>query len=140
MSTEHKHREIVGRIPAGNQYEGYIWMSGEQKPKVFPRDGAFTDDLESKTLPFVVEGWLYDRANDTSYAIRYLDGKYIRVKYDLSVAEKEAITYQAHDLYPIMQFQVKEYWAPEPDDNCAGMKVLRHAWTAFAGFANPPKK
>lgn len=140
MSSEHKHREIVtDRIPAGD-YEGYLWYSDAQKPKVFPRDGAFTDDLESETIPFVVEGWLYDQANDTSYAIRYLDGKYIRVKYDLFAAEQDAITYQAHDLQPETHFRVKEYWSPEPDPNCASMKVFRHAWTAFAGFANPLKK
>ncbi|SEP60605.1 TIGR04423 family type III CRISPR-associated protein [Neolewinella agarilytica] len=140
MSTEHKHRKIVSRIPAGNQYEGYVWMSDEQKPKVYHQGDAFTEDFSPDATPFVVEGWLYDQANDTSYAIRYLDGKYIRVKYDLSAAEQDAITYQAHDLQPETHFRVKEYWAPKPDPNCAGMDVLRHAWTAFAGFANPPKK
>lgn len=137
--TKQISREVVkDRIPLGN-YEGYLWYSDAEKPKVFPRDGAFTDDLETATIPFVVEGWLYDRENDKSYAIRYVDGKYLRVAYDLTLTDKQRTEYVAHDLGDIKSFSVAEYWAPEPDDHCAGMPVLRHAWTAFAGFASPKK-
>lgn len=139
MSTETtKNREALERIPSGN-YEGYLWFSDEQKPKVFPRDGAFTDDLESKVIPFVVEGWLYDRENNKSYAIRYLDGEYLRTAYDLAATSEAPVEYMAHDLEGIETFKVVEHWAPEPDPYCAKMPVLRHAWTAFAGFANPTK-
>jgi len=139
MSTETtKNRAALERIPAGN-YEGYLWYSDAEAPKVFPRDGAFTDDLETATIPFVVEGWLYDRENDTSYAIRYVDGKYLRVAYDLTLVDNQRTEYVAHDLGDIKAFSVAEHWAPEEDPYCAKMPVLRHAWTAFAGFASPKK-
>jgi CRISPR type III-associated protein (TIGR04423 family) len=136
---DNKARRTVAQIPPGNQYEGYLWYSDAQKPIVYQPGKAFQDDFVASAIPFVVEGWLYHQVANKSYAIRYLDGKYIRTEYDLSVAEKEMVTYQAHDLQPITQFRVKEYWAPEEDPNCDYMEVLRHTWTAFAGFVHPKK-
>jgi CRISPR type III-associated protein (TIGR04423 family) len=140
MSTTPKARQELTLIPAGNQYEGYIWHSDAERPTVFRPGDDFTDSFSAAAIPFIIEGWLYDRMNNVSYAIRYLDGNYLRTEYDLSATNERPITYQAHDLQPVTQFQVVEHWAPEPDPNCADMEVLRHAWTAFAGFASPSKK
>jgi CRISPR type III-associated protein (TIGR04423 family) len=134
-NTKANSREAKKRIPAGN-YEGYLWFSDEQAPHIFHPTDDFTDDFSAKAIPFVVEGWLYDRANAVSYAIRYLDGKYLRTAYHLSASEERSIEYVAHDLKGVKTFRVVEHWAPEEDPYCAGMSVLRHAWTAFAGFAS----
>ncbi|MBC6995247.1 TIGR04423 family type III CRISPR-associated protein [Neolewinella lacunae] len=140
MSTPSNSRRILDQIPTGNQYEGYLWYSDKDKPAVFQPGKDFTDDFSPTTIPFIVEGWLYDRENQKSYAIRYLDGQYLRTEYDLAATEEAPIEYQAHDLQPITHFKVVEHWSPEEDENCAEMEVLRHAWTAFAGFAHPTKK
>lgn len=140
MSNENKARQTVAKIPAGKQYEGYFWKSNTEKPMVFHPGDDFKDDFEAAAIPFIVEGWLYDTQTNKSYAIRYLDGQYVRTEYDLATPKAHPITYQAHDLQPITHFQVVEHWAPEEDENCARMEVLRHAWTAFAGFAQSTKK
>ena len=127
------------RIPDGQQYEGYLWSSDKQKPRVFHPGVAFTDDFEPTDNPFIVEGWLYDKVAGKSYSISYVDGHYFRTEYDLKQADKKPIVYQAHDLQAVTHYCVREYWHPQVDDNCAGMEVLRHAWTAFAGFANSNK-
>jgi CRISPR type III-associated protein (TIGR04423 family) len=139
MSTTTQTRQVIEKIPASSQYEGYLWPSDAERPDVFHPGADFTDDFSATAIPFIVEGWLYDKAEQKSYAIRYLDGKYIRTEYDLAATDKHRIEYQAHDLQPVTRFRVAEHWAPEEDPNCARMEVLRHAWTAFAGFASSNK-
>ena len=140
MSTATSNgRTKVDRIPSGTNYEGYLWESNEEVPDIYHVGEAFEDDFEASQNPFIVEGWLYDAAANKSYAIRYLDGQYLRVEHDLSVSETTEIKYQAHDLKDVSRFKVVEHWVPEDDDNCAGMPVLRHAWTAFAGFVPSTK-
>lgn len=136
MSTTSQAQRVLEQVPPGNQYEGYLWFSDKESPKVYRHGDDFTDGFSATAIPFIVEGWFYDKAEQKSYAIRYLDGKYIRTEYDLAATDKHRIEYQAHDLQPVTRFRVAEHWAPEEDLNCAGMEVLRHAWTAFAGFAS----
>ena len=56
-------------------YQGYIWYSDEQAPKVY--DNAEVGfELDDNANPFVIEGQLYDRAEDRSVSIKFIDGKY----------------------------------------------------------------
>jgi CRISPR type III-associated protein (TIGR04423 family) len=131
-----------GRLPAGNQYEGYLWFSDQQSPEVYLKGDAFADEYEPTANPFIVEGWLYDHVTNKSYAIRHQNGAYLRTEYDLDVIAKDQqpIKYRAHDIESADYYHVVEHWAPEPDPNCEEMPVLRHAWTAFAGFVHPKEK
>lgn len=129
----------LDKIPDGH-YEGYLWRSHKQEPDVFTQDTLFTDAELTKTKnPFVIEGWLYDADQQYSYAIRWVDGRYYRTRYELSKDAKRQ-TYIAHDLDGIEQFCVVEHWSPVKDELCEGMEVLRPEWTAFSGFIHPNNK
>lgn len=128
-------------IPEGDQYEGYLWYSDAEKPVVYHRGkvplghDAFTENA------FVVEGWLYDQAQQISYGIRWIDGEYRVHRYALndSGGEYTEQRYLAHDLGEIAKFNTKTYWQAEADERCGGMEVLTARWTAFAGFVNDQK-
>lgn len=57
-------------------YQGYLWYSDEQTPKVFDNEEVELE-LDDTVNPFVVEGQLYDMNEDRSISIRFIDGKYI---------------------------------------------------------------
>ena len=63
---------IVNSIKSGN-YEGYIWRSNAQTPKLIV--GDFKEDLSVKN-PFIIEGQLYDKAKRVSYSIKFVDGEF----------------------------------------------------------------
>lgn len=138
-------RQKIDRIPAGNQYEGYVWLSNATAPKVYVPGRPFTDDfpandIPADAIPFVVEAWLYDKGERMSYAIRYLNGSYVRIAYNLELSSGPGRSYRAHDIPGFQDFHSIEHWVAEKDERCDNMEVLRHAWTAFAGFKNPVKK
>ena len=57
-------------------YQGYLWYSDEQIPKVFDNEEVELE-LDDTVNPFVVEGQLYDMTEDRSISIKFIDGKYI---------------------------------------------------------------
>lgn len=57
-------------------YQGYLWYSDEQIPKVFDNEEVGLE-LDDTANPFIVEGQLYDMTEDRSISIKFIDGKYI---------------------------------------------------------------
>lgn len=57
-------------------YQGYLWYSDEQIPKVFDNEEVELE-LDDTANPFIVEGQLYDMTEDRSIRIKFIDGKYI---------------------------------------------------------------
>ena len=57
-------------------YQGYLWYSDEQIPKVFDNEEVELE-LDDTANPFIVEGQLYDMTEDRSISINFIDGKYI---------------------------------------------------------------
>ena len=57
-------------------YQGYLWYSDEQIPKVFDNEEVELE-LDDTANPFIVEGQLYDMTEDRSISIKFIDGKYI---------------------------------------------------------------
>ena len=122
----------VNSIKSGN-YEGYIWRSNAQTPKLIV--GDFKEDLSVKN-PFIIEGQLYDKAKRVSYSIKFVDGEYIIKEYrldDLKDADYTEQTFYANrrDDKRLLFYQ---YWKEEPDDLCEGMKVLQPKELVFVGF------
>lgn len=62
-------------------YQGYMWKSDEPSPKTY--DGDIAEfSLSDGENPFIIEGQLYDKAQEISTSIKCIDGKYIINKYD----------------------------------------------------------
>lgn len=119
-------------IPKGN-YTGYYWLSDAEKPE--PVNGAFT--ARQQTLPFIVEGNLYDADNDRSISIRHNGEKHIIHQYDLSNLsgfEKHPVALITHRLPGKGKVKFWELWKEEEDRLCAGMKTLRPYARVFVGF------
>lgn len=117
-------------------YEGYYWLSNEQKPHIVNKisKDIFTD------LPFVIEGNFYhkDEDKEISISVKNIDGQYQIHRADLKGIHDDQKTeqaYLAHDLEGIKQLKIVQVWEEsERDELLARMTTLIPKWQAFAGF------
>lgn len=125
----------TNNIESGN-YEGYVWYNDANEPKTIK--GNFEEDLSVKN-PFIVEGFLYDEEKHLSYSIKFVDGAYLINRYEVTSAdmvstEVKKKSFYAHRMIGHKKLDFLEYWRPEEDDLCCGMKVLQPAELVFVGF------
>ena len=73
---------MVTTINITKDFQGYLWMSDQPKPEIFDKDKERQLVLDSTKNPFVIEGQLSD--GEKSYSIKYVDGEYIVVEYDVT--------------------------------------------------------
>jgi CRISPR type III-associated protein (TIGR04423 family) len=116
-------------------YTGYLWYSDQQNPQVYNdnKENAFAFDEQSN--PFVVEGYLTD--GKSSYAIKYIGGKYHIQSYKLSNlqdVEFDDVVVYTHRMENVQKMKFRQYWRPVEDDLCEGMTVLQPAELVFVGF------
>ncbi len=127
-----KHNKLTD-IP-NYSYEGYIWMSDENKPKVLNNESF--DFSKIKTNPFIIEGLLYSKTENISIHIQHA-GNYQIFEYHLNdyaksnIVEKE---YLPHRLEHVSKVKFKQIWLPEPDKICEGMEVMTLKSIVFCGF------
>ena len=57
-------------------YEGYLWLSNENKPKLSYPAAKIDAQLFKNLNPFVAEGYLYNKETRKSISIKYIDGQY----------------------------------------------------------------
>jgi len=141
----HKSYQELSEIPLAT-YEGYLWPSDEETPKVFNQE--MPDFSQWKTVnPFIIEGWLYDKNSNTSILIRH-SGKYHITSYSLNDrpegSQLESVNYLPHRLDGVKEVYFKQLWLPEMDFNCGGvigqemdypgMEVLTLKALVFTGF------
>lgn len=115
-----------------SKYEGYIWYSDQQNPRVLCAED-FELDVSNESNPFIIEGHLYD--GKKSISIKYADGKYIVKQYLLEElsGEIEELSFVSHRMNGrILEF--KQYWREENDVLCSGMPVLQAKELVFVGF------
>lgn len=135
--------EKINNIPAGS-YEGYYWLSNADKPVVI--DGYFNGlRLNSDDNPFVIEAQLFDRENNVSFSVKYVDGKYYAYCYNLNDAtgDKEEVKVQKYCSNQMDDHQwlyFLQYWRTESDELCDGMDVLQPAEMVFVGFETTDKR
>lgn len=135
--------EKINNIPAGS-YEGYYWLSNADKPVVI--DGYFNGlRLNSDDNPFVIEAQLFDRENNVSFSVKYVDGKYYAYCYKLNDAtdDKEEVKVQKYCSNQMDDHQwlyFLQYWRTESDKLCDGMDVLQPAEMVFVGFETTDKR
>jgi CRISPR type III-associated protein (TIGR04423 family) len=115
-------------------YEGYIWYSNEKEPEVIDNKD-FEINIPDTQNPFIIEGQLFDRNNQKSYSIKFVDGEYLVTTYDLS---KQGNNYEKKEFLSnrmdnrILLF--RQYWKEEKDELCCGMTTLHPAEFVFVGF------
>ena len=51
----------INEIDFSIPYEGYLWMSNENNPRVFCPETKIDAQLFKKLNPFIVEGYLYNK-------------------------------------------------------------------------------
>lgn len=133
---------MVTTIDITKDFQGYIWMSDEPKPKIYPDD--FDKDkgdvnelvLDDTKNPFVIEGQLCD--GKKSYSIKFVDGEYKVVPYDITDDDKEnAKSYYPNRMKKKLLFHQR--WEAKIDTLCADMPVLQPAGFVFVGFDDNKK-
>jgi CRISPR type III-associated protein (TIGR04423 family) len=153
----------IAEIPNYN-YEGYIWMSNENKPDTIKPIKDIQKELTS-TNPYIVEGNLYSEDKNISISIKNTGEGIHIMQFDIGEAEEdqnnqevkksqennksEDNSKEGNSPKPriVLQDQIyianglgeikvkfKQAWIAENDENCVGMPVLQPAWRAFVGF------
>lgn len=137
--------ETITKIPEA-KYQGYIWYSDSDRPKVLTGDEEYGGMLDPKDNPFIIEGNLWDEANSTSISIRYVDGKYYIHRTTLTDGDTDHSTIKKYVAHRINNGNDKDtylrfvqLWEPRPDPMCEGMEVLEPSKLVFIGFTNSEK-
>ena len=123
-----------------NLYDGYLWYSDQKTPEVFEQKEWDENMLDENANPFIIEGQLYDSENLVSYSIKYVDGKYIKNKYQLKSTDFnnvdiiDILDFKAHRMGEGRVLQFLQYYREEVDSLCEGMKVLQPKEKVFVGF------
>ena len=124
-------------IPSTNKYEGYLWWSNSQEPVSYKNESVPNWPAETDN-PFIVEGNLYDKLNQLSYSIRFVDGGYIINCFNLNELKNTESIFKSYlpNRFPsaIKKLCFQEFWKSMPDEFCEGMPVLKPAEVVFIGF------
>ena len=137
----------MGRISINDikalSYEGYLWMSDQEEPKVYDNE-PITLPKEGDN-PFIVEGQLFNKAEGLSYSIKYVDGQYIVQEYTVTEADKEnpdnePKNYESNRMGD-RKLMFLRYWEEILDEdnyrdsnNPKGLPVLTQTKNVFIGF------
>lgn len=136
-----KIEKDIKAIPVGS-YQGYTWKSDSPVPTIYNRKPTEDNILEDIILndednPFIIEAQMYDIDNNTSYNVKYVDGKYTAIKYS-------EIDADGNDTFSLVSYLgnrmdghnllFRRYWIEEDDEICEGMKVLQPSSLVFVGF------
>lgn len=120
-------------------YDGYIWMSDEQKPKVLNKE-PIPEGLINKKNPFIIEAELFDEDNGVSYSVRNIDGKPAVSKYEMAyekmVGTLSKMEFVTHRIKNHSRLIFHQLWKKESDELCEGMETLVPAERFFIGFEN----
>lgn len=121
------------------EYVGYLWWSDQEKPEII--DGnAPQGKLAEGTNPFVVEGQLYNKTEDVSYSIKYVDGKHVVRKY---TGMKEDMNNKNHEVKEYLSNRMDgkwlkflRYWedVPSTGETSNEWPVLTQTKNVFIGF------
>lgn len=127
----------IEQIDFGLAYQGYLWLSNEQNPRLF--DNERVDEDLFKALPFIMEGFLFSEAhNELSIKIRYVEGEYLIFSVflkDIPQDKLSSLDYATiKNAKGFKQLESVQYWEEIPDELCEGMSVLEPSWVAFKGF------
>ena len=132
-NTAMKINEIKTR-----KYEGYVWFSNKETPKVLRNEEYdFSKHTENEN-PFIVEALLYCREENISVMIRHTDKYHIK-EFDLNEYSDENfvdVQYLPHRLDGVNKVNFKQLWLPEEDEHCEKLEVLKMKALIFTGFNN----
>lgn len=118
-------------------YEGYVWYSDRQKPLVVSPEEEFELTLNDSDNPFVVEGNLWDAANEVSIMIKYVDGKYIvrrTALTDVCVKNASRKEFLPHRIDGVKKLAFLQCWDEVEDPLCENMVTLQPCKMLFVGF------
>ena len=119
-------------------YEGYLWMSNENKPRIFAPAAVIDRTLLEGLNPFVAEGYLYNKEQGVSISIKSLDGELCFHRFDVQESDFNScevmqVAYHSHRMNG-KRLHFLRYWAAKPDEACIGMEVPNVEKKVFVGF------
>lgn len=138
---------MVKEININKDYQGYVWMSDQSQPDVFDCDTERLLVLDNNKNPFVIEGQLYNKTSNKTFSIKYVDGEYIVVQYNVTEDDiKNANSYFPNRMAKKLRFSqrwevMKNNECKENgDDYCENMPVLEPTGLVFVGFGEQVRK
>ena len=125
----------IKNIDFSLSYEGYLWMSDENHPRVFGPDSKVDSHLFDTKNPFVVEGYLFNKQTGISISIKYIYHNEV-VASDLNSKDIDSVYYltQRMNTTDKLWAVFLRYWKEKADSSCLGMNVLEVEKEVFIGF------
>ncbi len=124
--------ETISSIPSGC-YQGYIWMSDQDKPEVI--DGAFKGLSLAPSNPFIIEARLFETEKHMSYSVQFLGGVcHASVCNVEDLPQGDLLAYTPSFEKAPGKLLFLSVWAEECDPLCEGMPVLNPHEFVFVGF------
>lgn len=126
-------------------YQGYIWMSNEDIPRVFINE-PFERVLTNNEIPFIVEGRLWCPDDNKSLSIVHIDGNYYVDCFDNDCSEGKSFSIEsyyphkrlANELsahgWPHSRLAFRRVWNSKKDPLCENFEVLEPGQLIFTGF------
>jgi len=129
----------MNKIPLENNYQGYVWFSDKTIPDLFENEPLTGKINLEPSNPFVIEAQLFDKENQRSFSIKYVDNEYIISEFCLDELEKKYGKYSREKQFLGNRMNdntlcFKEFWKSEVDAFCDNMNVLKPAEFVFVGF------
>ena len=120
------------------KYEGYIQLSDKRIEDLFlsPTELPKWDKIIS-SRNFIYEAAFFDEKNNVSVLIRQVDDKWLVNTVDFN--KKDDKTEITEEFFIAKtkntpRVKIKNIWQEQEDELCNGFPVLKHIYSAFAGF------
>lgn len=128
--------EMIDKILIDKNFEGYVWESDKTQPKVFNHDREEVLNLSVVNNPFVIEAQLYNDKTKESYSVRFIDGRYIAIKFDLNAlsADSQRLSFAPNRMQGVGNLVFLQNWKAVKDPLCEEMEALQPAELVFVGF------
>lgn len=120
-------------IPPGSSVQGYYWFSDSKQPVIV--DGPFSGlNLLDYNNPFVIEAQLYNKSEQLSYSVKYVDGQYFvhKTKVTEQVINDAKSYISKWDDNERLLFTTT--WLKKQDPLCCNMRVFVPANLIFVGY------
>ena len=131
----------ISNIDFALSYEGYLWMSNENKPRVFYPEAEIESQLFNTPSPFVAEGYLFNKKKGVSFSIKYVDGQYLIYRNEVKLSDFDSENTDTVSCLTlrmssseILWAKFLRYWQEKPDLECLKMNVLEVEKEVFVGF------
>lgn len=114
-------------------YEGYLWYSDAATPLVIDHE-EFELEITDESNPFVVEAHLFNRSENHSISIKYIDGHHYMGTFQVTDSDIANKRIYLSNRMNNRKLAFAQRWKKSEDPLCEGMETYIPGELVFIGF------